>query len=520
MVVQTEPMVAGTTHVHLDRERCRRALEARDRRFDGRFIVGVTSTGIYCRPSCPTPVHPKPENTMFFPTTAAAQLVGLRACKRCQPDASPGSPEWDRRNDLVGRAVRLIEEGEVDRSGVEGLATRLAVGPRHLRRVLQHDLGAGPIALARAQRAQTARILIETTDLSMSDLAFAAGFGSVRQFNSTITEVFAVSPTVLRESAQKRKGRKATGPDAVVGTDDSRLSLHLRLPFREPLALETLFAWLAKRAFTGVAVGDATMHRRALRLPHGDAIATFTNGRDHVACHLELASLKDLPAARAACRRLLDLDADPVAIAEHLSGDPVLAQAIRATPGMRVPGTVDGFETAIFAIVGQQRSIGAAVTLTGRLAAAARPPVDERPLGDDSPASEDVLRPFPAAQEILDADLSGLGFTKRNISTVRAVAELVATGELDLTTGADREETRARLLAVHGIGPWTADYIGMRALGDPDISLPGDLVIRKVAATNGIEDLTETSHGWRPWRSYATHLLWTLTPPVSSSEKS
>lgn len=488
------------TPLHLDVERCSRALAARDRRFDGRFIVGVTSTGIYCRPSCPTPVHPKPENTRFFATAAAAQVAGLRACKRCQPDATPGSPDWDRRDDLVGRAMRMINDGVVDREGVDGLAARLGVGPRHLRRILLTDLGAGPTALARARRAHMARVLIERTSLPMSQLAFASGFGSVRQFNSTIREVFASDPSSLRDG----RGQ----PSVAEAPDSPGFAVSLRLPYRAPLASAQLFQWLAVRAIPGVAEGDETHHRRGLRLPHGDGVVALQAEDGFIGCSVQLASVNDLPVAISRIRRLLDLDADPNTIGQHLGADGVLAKAWKRHPGLRVAGSADGFETAVFAVMGQQRSVKAAVTLTGRIVEAAS--------AAGSPEGAEALGPFPTPSELLAANLDELGLTKRNIATVRDLAHRVAEGAIDLDPAADRNATRTALLEVHGIGPWTADYILMRALGDPDVHLPGDLVVRKVCEAHGV-DLELDPATWRPWRSYATHLLWSLATASNPS---
>lgn len=470
---------------HLDTERCRRALESRDSRFDGWFIVGVTSTGIYCRPSCPTPVHPKPKNTRFFPTTAAAQRFGLRACKRCRPDATPGSPAWDLRGDLIGRAMKMIADGVVDREGVEGLANRLCVGPRHLRRLLTEELGAGPLALARAQRAQTARVLIETTSLAFADIAFAAGFSSIRQFNATVKEVFAVSPRELRKLGPTTKS-------AVTG-------LRLRLPYREPFDADQLFAWLAYRAIAGVAEGTTAYHRRALPLPHGYGRVELRPASRWVDATFELDDLRDLAVAVERCRRLLDLDADPAAVTDVLGADPALASTMKQHRGLRVPGTTDPTETAVFTVLGQQRSVVAAVTLASRIVERVR-----------ESASTDELKPFPTAAEIAQADLDHLGLTGRNITTTQAIASAVSDGHLVLEPGTDRVETRSRLLSINGIGPWSADYLALRALGDPDVLLHGDLVVRKSAAAAGLADLAERSTRWSPWRSYATHVLWAM----------
>ena len=332
-----------------------RAVQSKDARFDGWFYTAVVTTGIYCRPSCPV-VPPKPENMRFYPSAAAAQQAGFRACKRCRPDATPGSPLWNERADLVARAMRLIADGVIDAGGVPGLAARLGYSVRQVERQLLAELGAGPLALARAQRAQTARLLIETSALPMADVAFAAGFASIRAFNDTVREVFALSPTELRRRAGR--GQPAAAPGV----------LSLRLPFRLPLCPDNLFGHLAATAVPGVEEWRDGAYRRTLRLPHGRGIVALRPGPEHIGCQLALTDLRDLAIAISRCRRLLDLDADPVAVADLLSGDPQLAPLVAKAPGRRVPRTVDAAEFAIRAVLGQQVSTAAARTHAGRLA--------------------------------------------------------------------------------------------------------------------------------------------------------
>ena len=474
----------------LDFERCYRAVESRDARFDGWFITAVTTTGIYCRPSCPTPVRPKRANVRFYPTAAAAQLAGFRACKRCRPDVSPGSPEWNVRGDLVGRAMRLIADGIVDRDGVAGLASRLAVSERHLHRLLLSELGAGPLAIARAQRAQSARTLIETTDLPFTEVAFAAGFESIRQFNDTVREVFALPPTELRKRGRRRG-------DAVDG------ALTLRLPYRQPFDWPTLFAWLRARALPGVAEARDGVYRRTLRLPRGAGIATLAPVHDHIRCTLQLESMADLSSAVRQCRRLLDLDADPLSVVEVLTMDRHLSPIVNKRPGLRAPGAVDGTELAIQAILGQQVSLAAARTLASRLVTAH---------GDVIKIADPTLTHlFPNAEALASADLVEVGVPATRRATLRALARAVAAGVLALDPGADRGEVYQKLIALPGIGDWTAGYIVMRALGDPDTFLPDDLGVKKAGARLGLLDrkaITEHSAAWRPWRTYATHQLW------------
>ncbi|MFC0503362.1 DNA-3-methyladenine glycosylase 2 family protein [Micromonospora costi] len=495
----------------LDFERCYRAVDSRDQRFDGWFYTGVTSTGIYCRPSCPA-TTPKRQNVRFFPSAAAAQGAGLRACRRCRPDAAPGSPQWDVRADVVGRAMRLIADGVVDRDGVPGLASRLGYTERHLHRMLRTELGAGPLALARAQRAQTARILIETTALGMAEVAFAAGFGSVRQFNDTVREVYGVPPTQLREA---RRGRVPAGG---AGT------ITLRLAYRPPLHAVALLDFLALRALPGVEdVRDGT-YRRGLRLPHGVAEVALTPADGHVSATLRLADMRDLAPAVARCRRLLDLDADPVAVDATLAADPALAPAVAAEPGIRVPRSVDGFEMAVRAIVGQQVSVAAARTTLTRLIAAAPTAthVDHEVVaGNDGVSGQQLhdhrggvgaLRGFPSADEVAELPDEAFRMPAGRRETIRGLARAVADGSLDLAPGGDREETVRRLVALPGIGAWTAGYVAMRALGDPDVLLPTDLAVRRGAAALGLPDdpttLNAYADRWRPWRSYAVIRLW------------
>jgi AraC family transcriptional regulator of adaptative response / DNA-3-methyladenine glycosylase II len=479
-----------------DFEGCYRFMQSRDPRYDGFFVVAVTSTGVYCRPSC-TARLPYRRNVRLFSNVAAAQHEGFRACKRCDPDAAPGSPAWNRRAGVAGRAVRLIADGAVDRHGVGGLAARLHFSERQLGRILVAELGAGPVALARAQRAQSARTLIETTELPFAEVATGAGFGSVRQFNDTLRAVYGRTPTELR--ARARRTRRSAAPGAI----------ELRLPCREPFDGESLVAFLAERAIPGVeavdthvgagappGTGGAT-YRRTLALEHGPGTIALTPAARAVRAELRLADLRDLTAAVARCRRLLDLDADPVAISSQLADDGALAPLVRAHPGLRVPGCVDGFELAVRAIVGQQVSVGAARTVLGRLAAEHGEPLPEPDGG--------LTHRFPGAAALAELDPGTLPFPLRRAEALRALARLVAAGELHLDAGADAGETRAALTAIPGVGPWTASYVAMRALGDPDAFLPGDVGIRHALERLGADADHER---WRPWRSYAVMHLW------------
>jgi AraC family transcriptional regulator of adaptative response / DNA-3-methyladenine glycosylase II len=466
-----------------DSDTCYRAVKGRDARFDGWFYTAVRTTGIYCRPSCPART-PKRENVEFHPSAAAAQRSGFRACKRCRPDAAPGSPAWDVRGDLAGRALRLIGDGVIDREGVPGLARRLAYSERQLNRTLVAEVGAGPLALARSQRAQTARVLLETSDLPSGDVAFAAGFASIRQFNETMQEVFAATPTQLRAG---RRNHVTT----VTGV------LDLRLPYRTPMSLARTFEFLATRAIPGVESFDGGVFTRTLVLPNGPALVQLSDGGDHVRCRVRLADQRDLVAAVSRVRRLLDLDADPVAIDEALRTDAQLLPLVDSRPGLRSPGSVDGFEMALRAIVGQQISVAGARTLLGRIAVG-----HGRPVFQDEPWWS-----FPEPAALAGLAPEDLPMPRTRGRTVLAVAQAMAAGDLKLDVGADRAAGRAALLALPGIGPWTADYLRMRAMADPDVLLETDLGIRHAARSRDIELATSSAH-WAPWRSYANHHLW------------
>ncbi|MFB2556213.1 DNA-3-methyladenine glycosylase 2 family protein [Herbiconiux liangxiaofengii] len=540
-----------------------RIIQSRDRRFDGQFITAVSSTGIYCRPSCPART-PKPSNVTFYETSAAAHEAGYRACKRCLPEAVPGTPAWNLRDDLAGRAMRLIADGLVEREGVEGLARRLGYSPRHLTRVLTEELGAGPLALSRAHRAQTARTLLTSTDLPMSDIAFAAGFSSVRQFNDTVAEVFQLTPTAIRDR-QSRHGSAAPG------------SITLALPYREPLDLDGVFTWLALRAIPGVehlgvdAAGRHDSYTRSIALPGGPAWFTVRRpagapsappgGTGRVLLDAHLAVLSDLPALVSRIRRLFDLDADPVAVDEALAaaGEP-LASRVRATPGIRMPGAVDPAEMLFRAIVGQQITVVAARTLLHRLtlaagspfppahtptapstpdaaadpaAPAAAEPADADPADADpaSPAGRAAQHPggpiapqaptllFPTPAQIAahaDGVLTG---PRAKTATVVRVADLLASGELELSFGDDAAEQRRRLVALPGIGDWTASYVAMRVLKNPDVLPTGDVALRTGARRLGLPDTPRDLAAWAapfaPWRTYLSLHLWSAAAPPS-----
>ncbi|MCU1506563.1 MAG: AraC family transcriptional regulator [Microbacteriaceae bacterium] len=471
-----------------------RAMSSRDSRFDGQFITGVHSTGIYCRPSCPA-MTPKAANITFYRTAAAAHEAGLRACKRCLPDAVPGSSDWNIHDDLAARAMRLIADGVVERDGVPGLAGRLGYTPRHLTRVLAQELGAGPLALARAHRAQTARTLLVTTDLPIADVAFAAGFSSIRQFNDTVLAVYRSTPSELR-----RLGTPHTTA-AVPSGEATATTISIRLPARAPFDGVGLMKFFLDHAIPGIESGDLSSHRRAVRLPHGVATVDLrldeddTSSGTAILCTARLENVADLGALVARVRRLLDLDADSAAIDAALSRDPHLAASVRANPGVRLPGTLDPDEALFRTLIGQQISVAAARTVIGRLAA---------DLGDDGL--------FPTAAQLAERGGEVLRGPASRIATILGAAEALASGSLRLDVGMPVDELTSNLLAMPGIGPWTAGYLAMRVLGNPDVLLSTDLVMLKSAAGLGLpataRGLAEYGERWAPWRSYAGLHLW------------
>ena len=492
----------------LDPAACYAAVTSRDRRYDGVFYTAVRTTGIYCRPSCPART-PAPANVDFHASAASAQAAGYRACKRCLPDATPGSPDWDVRATVAGRAMRLIADGVVDREGVDGLARRVGYTSRHLGRVLTTELGAGPLALARARRAQTARVLIETTDLTFADVAFAAGFASVRQFNETIREVYDASPSTLR-SGRARAGERRDG------------TITMRLAVRTPFAATAMLDFLAYHLVPGVEVAGPGWYARTLDLPHGPGVLRLDLGPDldraepgrtaQVLATFTLADLRDTGAAVERARRLVDADCDPLAVEAHLGTDPVLGPLVGRHPGLRVPGQVDGEETAIRTVVGQQVSVTGARTVTGRIVAAHGTPVET-----DVPG---LTHLFPRTATLAGVDPTTLPMPRARARALVGLASALASGEVALDRGPERDEVRRRMLALPGIGPWTADYVAMRALAHPDVFLPTDVGVRIALTRLGLDPATEVarSDAWRPWRSYALMHLWQTLMPTTETE--
>lgn len=442
----------------MDEETRYEAVSSRDARFDGEFFFAVETTGIYCRPSCPA-VTPKRKNVRFYPTAAAAQGNGFRACRRCRPDAVPGSADWNVRADVVGRAMRMIGDGVVDREGVPGLAHRLGYSARQVQRQLNAELGAGPVALARAQRAHTARVLLQTTALPVTEIAFAAGFASVRQFNDTVRQIYARTPSELRSEA-------GTGLGAAV-RQGRTTGIPLRLAHRGPYAAREVFDLLAAETVARIeeVSGEpgARTYRRTLRLPHGTGIAAVDerSAGHWLEARIHLTDLRDLTTAVQRLRRLFDLDADPYAVDELLGADPLLAPGVAARPGVRSPGAADPEEFAVRALLGPQAA--------GELVAAYGKVLDV-PCGG-------LTHVFPEP---------GVPADSVSHPALRALTAALADGEVRLDAGADRDEAEQALLRLPGIGPATAALIRMRGLGDPDVDPYG----------------TPGSDRWRPWRSY------------------
>jgi len=495
----------------MDDEHCYKAMTSRDGRFDGAFVTAVLTTKIYCRPSCPA-MTPKRPNMRFYATPAAAQEAGFRACKRCRPDAAPGSPDWDMRADLVARAVRLIGDGVVEREGVAGLAQRLGYSSRQLHRLVFAELGTGPLRLALAHRVQSARALLETTDLAVSDVAWAAGFGSIRQFNDRIREVYALSPSELRKRARKDgDGPHGAGRAEGVGGPVGAGVIPVRLAYRPPLDLPGLLAYLGQRAIPGVESFDGDVYARTLALPHGPAVVSIRadgssspsggslryNRPGTLKCDLCLDDVRDFSTAVSRVRRLLDLDADPLAVHSALREDRLLGRSVELNPGLRVPGSVEGAEIAVRAVLGQQISVAGARTLAGRLAWHLGAPLPH-PQGS-------LVRLFPTAEAIAAMDPSALPMPASRARALLSLTAAIAAGDIVIDPGADRDGTEQSLRAVPGIGPWTASYVRMRGLGDPDVFLGLDLGVKKAIRSAG-EPID--SDLWKPWRSYANFHLW------------
>lgn len=464
----------------MDADSCYAAVTSRDDRFDGRFVTAVLTTRIYCRPSCParTPLR---RNVAFYGEPAAAEAAGFRACKRCRPDRAPDDQDVDIRGDLLGRALRLLGTGIVDSEGVAGLARRLAVSERHLHRTFVAELGVGPQAVARSRRVRLARALLESSDLPVSDVAFAAGFTSVRQFNDAVRAASGSTPTGLRLPIRTGSAREP--------------GLALRLRGRAPYDPALVLRWVAAHAVPGVEEVTGDTYRRTVAGGFVEIVAC--DGGWLV--RLDLADTRRTGPVVRALRRLLDVDTDPTAVADVLGADPVLAPLLAARPGLRCVGAFDPWEALARTVVGQQVSVKGARTLTARLVTTVGTPLAV-PRGS-------LTHLFPTPEQVAASDLAGVGLTGARTRTLRGLGFAVAVGRVCLDGSATAPEVLAALAALPGIGPWTLAYAGLRVLRDPDAWPAGDLVLRRACAEHGLDPDTDPQR-WRPWRAYAATHLW------------
>jgi AraC family transcriptional regulator, regulatory protein of adaptative response / DNA-3-methyladenine glycosylase II len=478
----------------MDRTACYRAIATRDARFDGRLFVGVKTTGIYCRPICPART-PKFENVSFYPSAAAAQEAGFRPCLRCRPETSPDLAFWRGTSNTVSRALALIEAGGLDEADVEGLANRLGVGARQLRRLFRQHVGASPIAVAQTRRVLLAKQLIHETSLPMAEVALASGFNSVRRFNETFLQMFGRSPATLRHFRDRTK-REAG-------------ALSVRLAYRPPYDWEAMLSFLSLRAIPGVEAVADNIYRRSIAIgANSGVISVAPSDRHRISVSVRFPDMAALPAIIARVRRVFDLAADPDMIGEHLSLDPVLAPLVSARPGLRVPGAWDGFELAVRAIFGQQIAVPAATKLLGRLVEAhgALLPAATRDV-------EGLSHLFPAPAALARADLTLLGMPNARAMAVNSLARAISADPAIFSRGASLEETIAMLRSLPGIGEWTAQYIAMRELREPDAFPAADIgLMRAMAAADGRRpspaQLLARAERWRPWRAYAALHLW------------
>ena len=490
---------------HLDAASCYRALTSRDARFDGRFFTAVTTTGVYCRPVCPART-PARANVRFYGCAAAAEADGFRPCRRCRPDAAPGTPAWQGAPAVVARGLRLIRDGVLDDDGVDRFAERLGLSARQVRRLFETHVGAPPAEIARVRRVHFARTLVDDPSLRLTDIAFAAGFQSVRQFNHAFRQTFRAAPRSLRRGLAEARSAKAEG---------AKGDISLRLSYRPPFDLAWLLDLFAGRAAPGVEQVQDGVYRRTAAFGDARGWIEVTGGAGNAARagtrhrHLDVRVSASLGAhlmrIAAAVRRMFDLDADPATIARALGADPMLRRAMRAKPGLRVPGAWQPWEIALRAIVGQQVSVAAATTIVGRIVART---------GDAVETPFEALRMlFPSPAAVAAADLSGIGMPSARVATVQRFAAGLADGSIALETMGSADEIVRSLCAIPGIGPWTAEYIALRALGEPDAFPAGDLGLRK-ALGNGTpareRDVAAAAEAWRPWRGYAAMYLWSL----------
>ncbi len=482
----------------MDFEACRRAFVTRDARFDGRIFGAVKTTGIYCRPICPART-PKPQNMTFYPTAAAAQEAGYRPCLRCRPEASPDLGAWRGTSNTVSRALALIEAGAMDGDDVDALAARLGVGERQLRRLFRQHLGASPVSVAQTRRVLLAKQLIQETLLPMGEVALASGFGSVRRFNETFQQLFGRPPGELRRS------RKLEIPAAD--------GITVRLPYKPPYDWEAMIGFLSIRAIPGIEWAEAKRYARTLVIDGQRGVVIVTPRKDDaLSAEIHFPSLSALPAVIARIRRVFDLSADPVLIGAHLGQDPVLAPLVAARPGLRAPGAWDGFELAVRAILGQQITVTAARNLAAKLVATYGEPIDE-----PAAAAAGLTRLFPLPQRLIGEDIAALGMPGARGRALEALARKVVEDPAIFTPRADLTTAISALKALPGVGEWTAQYIALRELREPDAFPQADIgLMRAMADEAGVrptaDQLLARSQAWRPWRAYAAQHLWVADP--------
>jgi AraC family transcriptional regulator, regulatory protein of adaptative response / DNA-3-methyladenine glycosylase II len=480
----------------MDDDACYRAIETRDRRFDGRLFVGVTTTGIYCRPFCPAPT-PKRENVRFFPTAAAAQEAGFQPCLRCRPETAPELALWRGESNTVSRALRLIEAGALDSANVDALAARLGIGERQLRRLFRRHLGASPISIAQTRRILLAKQLIQDTRLPMIEVALAAGFGSIRRFNETFQQLYGRPPKSLRRTAVVEEPLDTAGAVAI------------KLGYRPPYDWEAMISFLRARAIPGIEAVSNTHYARTISVGDARGFLIVEPAEDHcLKATIRFGKLGSLPAIIARVRRVFDLAADPVAIGAHLGKDPVLYPLLAARPGLRVPGAWDGFELAVRAVLGQRVTMPAAIQLASKLVLA----VGE-PIADPTVRKQGLTHLFPTPQQLVQADLSAIGMPKGRWMALASLAACVLTDPLIFGPRRSLEEAVAQLRSLSGIGEWTAQYIAMRELREPDAFPAADIgLLRAMRNGHGVRPspaaLLARAEEWRPWRAYAALHLW------------
>ena len=487
----------------MDRIACYRAISTRDVRFDGRLFVGVKTTGIYCRPICPART-PKFENVSFFSSAAAAQEAGFRPCLRCRPEVSPELAFWRGTSNTVSRALALIEAGGLDDDDVEGLANRLGIGGRQLRRLFQRHLGASPVTVAQTRRVLLAKQLIHETSLPMAEVALASGFNSVRRFNETFRKLFARPPAALRHL--RGKAKRETG------------FLSVRLAYRPPYDWDAMLAFLAARAIPGLEAVSDRSYKRSIAFGGNSGVVTVTPADSHrVDVAIRFPDLAALPQIIVRVRRVFDLAADPDTIGAHLALDPMLAPLVASRPGLRVPGAWDGFELALRAILSQQITVPAATKLLGRLVQQ-----HGEPLPKAMRDGEGLSHLFPSPAVVAAADLAALGMPAARARAVTSLAQAIAADPAMFSRGASLEEAIAKLRLLPGIGEWTAQYIAMRELREPDAFPAADIgLLRAMAAADGRRpspaELLLRAERWRPWRAYAALHLWAAGPALAAS---